>query len=347
MAYVTRRAAATIAAFGLAACIAATSAGAVDPALIAAAKKEGQFTWYTTLVVTQVVRPLAQAFEKKYGIKVNFVPAPWQETALRITNEGRANAVKGDLFDGAPTFFPLNAAGLVDAYKPEAARNYAEDMKEPNGLWTAHILQPATPAVNTDAVAAKDIPRTYEDLLDPKWRGKMGWTTSPSAAGPVGFIGNVLLTMGKEKGMDYLRKLAAQKIANVPSNQRVVLDQAISGQYPLVLSIYNYHAAISAAQGAPIEWLKLDPTVMHVGLFGLVKGSPSPNAARLFVEFALSEEGQRIQADAGYIPAHPNVQARSPALKPGSGNYNVRLITPNMYAENEAEWLAIYKSLFE
>ncbi|MFC7397863.1 ABC transporter substrate-binding protein [Chelatococcus sp. GCM10030263] len=332
---------------GLTLSLAASPARAVDPALVAAAKKEGQFNWYTTLVVTQVVRPLAQAFEKKYGIKVNFVPAPWQETALRITNEGRANAIKADLFDGAPTFFPLNAAGLVDAYKPEAAKNFPDDMKEPNGLWTAHILQPATPAVNTDAVDKKDFPKTYEDLLQPKWKGKMGWTTSPSAAGPVGFIGNILLTMGKDKGMDYLRKLAAQKIANIPSNQRVVLDQAIAGQYPLVLSIYNYHAAISAAQGAPIEWLKLDPAVMHIGLFGLIKGSPNPNAARLFVEFALSDEGEQIQADAGYIPVSPNVQAKRPELKPGPGTYNARLITPEMYAQHEAEWLAIYKSLFE
>jgi ABC-type Fe3+ transport system substrate-binding protein len=347
MSSLTRRAAATLATCGLATSLATTPVAAVDPALVDAAKKEGQFTWYTTLVVTQVVRPLAQAFEKKYGIKINFVPAPWQETALRITNEGRANAVKGDLFDGAPTFFPLHAAGLVAAYKPEAAKDYPADMKEPSGLWTAHVLQPATPAVNTDAVAEKDIPKTYQDLLDPKWKGRMGWTTSPSAAGPVGFIGNILLTMGKDKGMDYLRKLATQKIANVPSNQRVVLDQAISGQYPLVLSIYNYHAAISAAQGAPIAWLKLEPAVMHVGLFGLVKGSPSPNAARLFVEFCLSEEGQRIQADAGYIPVHPKVSPKSPALKPGPDTYNARLITPSQFAENEPEWTAIYKQLFE
>jgi ABC-type Fe3+ transport system substrate-binding protein len=342
-----RHPALALAILGLAGALAATPAAAVDPALVAAAKKEGQFTWYTTLVVTQVVRPLVQAFDKKYGIKVNFVPAPWQETALRIANEGRAHAIKGDLFDGAPTFFPLHAAGLVDAYRPEAAADYPDNMKEPSGLWTAHLLQPATAAVNTEAVDAKDFPKTYEDLLDPKWKGRMAWTTSPSAAGPVGFIGNVLLTMGKDKGMDYLRKLAAQRIANIPSNQRVVLDQAISGQYPLVLSIYNYHAAISAAQGAPVQWLKMEPVVMHVGLFGLIKGSPSPNAARLFVEFALSEEGQQIQADAGYIPVHPKVQAKSASLKPDTGNYRVRLITPDMFNENEAEWGAIYKSLFE
>lgn len=343
----TRRGVAALAAGGLAASLVTAPAAAVDAAMIAAAKKEGQFTWYTTLVVTQVVRPLAQAFEKKYGIKVNFVPAPWQETAIRITNEGRANAIKGDLFDGSPTFTPLHAAGLVDAYIPEAAKDYPADMKEPTGLWTAHVLQPATPAVNTDAVAAKDFPKTYEDLLDPKWKGKMGWTTSPSVAGPSGFVGNILLTMGKEKGMDYLSKLATQKIANVPSNQRVVLDQAISGQYPLVLSIYNYHAAISAAEGAPIQWLKLEPSVMHIGLFGLIKGSPCPNAARLFVEFGLSEEGQQIQADAGYIPVHPKISAKNPDLKPSAGNYNARLITPDIFAANEAEWTGIYKQLFE
>src|SRR5258707_13448397 len=101
-----RRPALALAILGLAGSLATTPAAAVDPALVAAAKKEGQFTWYTTLVVTQVVRPLVQAFDKKYGIKVNFVPAPWQETALGLANEGRAPPITTHLLDAPPFISP-------------------------------------------------------------------------------------------------------------------------------------------------------------------------------------------------------------------------------------------------
>jgi len=287
-----------------------TSGQTIDSNLIEAAKKEGEVVWYTTLVVTQIVRPLVQAFEKKYpGIKVSYTAAPFQEVATRIVNEGRAANVKADLFDGGATFYPINAAGF-------------------------------------DLVPASDAPRKLNDLLDPKWRGRMAWTDAPSAGGPSGFIGAIFLSLGKDKGIEFLTKLAEQRIANIPSNQRVVLDQNIGGQYPLVLCIYNYHAAISASQGAPVQWLKVLP-ILTFGTVAMVKNGPHPNATKLFIEFMLSEEGQRIHAEAGYIPAHPNVAAKSPDLKPEIGKYEYQLVSPEMYNANAAEWTSIYKKLFQ
>jgi ABC-type Fe3+ transport system substrate-binding protein len=330
-----------------AAAIRPTSAQAIDPSLIEAAKKEGEVVWYTTLIVTQIVRPLAQAFEKKYpGIKVSYTPAPFQEVATRIVNEGRGGNVKADLFDGGATFYPINAAGLVAPYKPAAAADYPAEFKEPNGYWTANIIQVVSPAINTELVAASDAPRKLDDLVDPKWRGRMAWTDAPSAGGPPGFIGAILMSMGKEKGMAFLTKLAEQRIANIPSNQRVVLDQNIGGQYPLVLCIFNYHAVISANQGAPVQWLKVLP-VLTFGTVAMVKNGPHPNATKLFIEFMLSEEGQKIHADAGYIPAHPNVAAKSPELKPDAGKYAYELVSPEKYDANAAEWTSIYKKLFQ
>ncbi len=271
-----------------------TSGQTIDSNLIDAAKKEGEVVWYTTLVVTQIVRPLVQAFEKKYpGIKVSYTAAPFQEVATRIVNEGRAANVKADLFDGGATFYPINAAGFAAPYQPAAAAAYPAEFKDPNGYWTANIVQVVSPAINTDLVPANDVPRKLNDLLDPKWRGRMAWTDAPSAGGPSGFIGAILLSLGKEKGIEFLTKLAEQRIANIPSNQRVVLDQNIGGQYPLVLCIYNYHAAISASQGAPVQWLKVLP-ILTFGTVAMVKNGPHPNATKLFIEFMLSKEGQKI-----------------------------------------------------
>jgi iron(III) transport system substrate-binding protein len=320
---------------------------AAEPSLVEAAKKEGRIVWYTTLVVGQIVRPIIAAFEAKYpGIKVDFVPAPWQETSLRIINEGRANQMKGDLVDGGASFPPLQAAGLIEPYLVQSAASYPKEFRDPTGLWTANIVQPSTPSVNLDQVKKSEIPQSYEDLLHPRWKGRMAWPDSPSVAGPPGFIGNVLNTMGQDRGMEYLEKLASQKIANIPSNQRVVLDQNIAGQYPLVLMIYNYHAAISMADGAPIEWLKLSPTLVSFGQMSLLKNGPNPNAAKLFLEFSLSEEGQSVYAAAGYLPAHPNVPSKAKGLKPDDGQYKDFVCSALDYSAHDKEWQAIYKKLF-
>ena len=319
---------------------------AIDQALIDAAKAEGKVVWYTSLVVNQVVQPIVEGFEAEYGIEVEFANAPWEETAFRIINEGQAGAVNGDVFDALPAYAAVNAAGLVAPYQPEAAADYDTTFKSPDGMWTAHIIQPTSPAVNTDQVDPADYPTSYEDLLDPRWKGKMAWTTSPSAGGPPGFIGTVLTAMGEEDGMAYLRKLAEQDIANIPSNQRVVLDRAVSGENPMVLSIYNYHVPISQAKGAPVEWIKIEPMPAHVGLVALLKDSPHPNAGKLLIEYILSEAGEQVQADAGYIPANPNVEASAPGMIPGK-DYQINLVTPEVFEANIGHWIEVYEELFQ
>jgi iron(III) transport system substrate-binding protein len=319
---------------------------AADQAIIDAAKKEGTVTWYTTLVVNQVVQPIVDGFEKKYGVKVQFVSAPWEETAFRIINEGQANAIKADVFDSLPGYAAVHAAGLVEPFVPDAAKDYDPIYKDPAGYWTANIVQPVSPAINTDMVAPADVPHTYEDLLDPKWKGKMAWTTSASIGGPPGFIGAVLTSMGQDKGMDYLKKLAGQQIANIPSNPRVVLDRAVSGENPLVLAIYNYHASISKNQGAPVDWVKMDPLPAHVGLVALIKHAPHPNAAKLLIDYILSDDGEKVMADAGYIPTDKNVQSSATDLIPGK-NYNIVLVTPDVYEKNITGWVKIYDDLFK
>jgi len=319
----------------------------MDSALVDAANREGEVVWYTTLIVGQAVRPLVAAFQAAYPkIKVSFVPGPPVETATRLLNEAKAGGVRADVFDGGSTFFPLDQAGLVDTYAPKAAAGWPETYRDAQGRWVATNLYVLSPAVNTELVSAGDIPKTLDDLLHPRWAGKMAWPDTPSASGPPGFIGNVLLTMGQERGMAYLQKLAAQRIANVPAVQRVVLDQCISGQYPLVLSIYNNHAQISIEQGAPVKWLPMEPLVLTFGTTGLLKRAPHPNAGKLLIEFLVSEAGQRVFRDAGYLPANPKVPPKTPELVPGPGGPRMTVISPATYAAHEAEWLGIENRLF-
>jgi iron(III) transport system substrate-binding protein len=146
------------------------SARAADAALIDAAKKEGEVTWYTTQIIDQFARPAAEAFEKKYGIKVNYVRADASDSALRILNEARAGRVQADLFDGiaAPA---LVKEGVVLDYVPDSSQRLPPQFVDPQHFWVATNLYVYTLGFNTELVPKGTEPKSYEDLLDPKWKG--------------------------------------------------------------------------------------------------------------------------------------------------------------------------------
>ncbi len=318
-----------------------------DPALVAEARKEGQVTWYSTLIVNQIVRPMVEAFEARYpGIKVQYSRATSSDTALKIRNEARARRVQADLFDGSNTVFLLEDAGLVAEYQPKAAASWPAELRDAKGHWTALNLFYWTSAYNTEQVKPEEAPKTYDDLLDPRWKGKIAWTYDLTPGGPPGFVHNILATYGQEKGMEYLKKFAAQQPVTVPAAQRVVLDKVISGEYPLAVMILNYHATISAAQGAPVKWIKMEPLLESMSLVSIVKDAPHPNAARLFVEFMLSDAGQKVMAASDYLPASPNVPAKVPENKPEAGKFRVNVVTPDMARDDTPRWTAIYKDIF-
>jgi ABC-type Fe3+ transport system substrate-binding protein len=322
---------------------------AADPALVAAAKKEGTVTWYSTLIVNQVVRPLATAFEALYpGISVQYSRSPAGEIALKVNNEARAGRLQADLFDGSAGIYNGIGDNLLEPYVPPAAADYTPDLKDPNGLWNVMNQFIYTTGVNTDIVPAAQIPKTFEDLLDPRWKGgKIAITTDPTVNGPPGFVGNILLSMGQDKGMAYLHKLAAQGVVNVPAAQRVVLDQVINGQYPVALMIINYHAVLSGKEGAPCAWLKMEPVVQTLNYVSLLKNAQHPNAAKLLIDFLLSEAGQTVIQKSGYIPGSPKVPAADPTLKPDGGHFKSTLFTIDLVKKNLPEWTKIANDIFK
>ncbi|MCC6197905.1 MAG: extracellular solute-binding protein [Burkholderiales bacterium] len=323
---------------------------AQDAALIEAAKKEGEVVWYTGMIVTLLVRPVVEAFDKKYGIKVKFSSVNDADTVLRMTNEARAGKYEVDIFDTPGTVIPaLSKVNLIGSYVPAAAKDYPADLKGKDGLWTGIFALYLTASYNTDLVKDSEAPRTFQDLLDPKWKGRMVWVDNRTISGPAGFIANVLNVMGNEAGMAYLRKLAQQKIVGLPSNQRVVLDQVIAGQYAIGLMTYNHHVVISQAKGAPIKWVKMEPLVANVGAVGMSKYAPHPNASKLFLEFLFSEEGQKVVREANYPPAHPMVAAKDPSITPTKGAFKITTLTPEMTEPSGPlqGWLKIYDELFK
>jgi iron(III) transport system substrate-binding protein len=326
--------------------LAADQARAADAALVEAAKKEGQVVWYTTLIVNQIVRPLKDAFEKKYpGVTLQYTRADDIATYTKILAEGRAGRMQADILDGISNMLPLQQAGLLAPFTVPNALSYPPELKDKDGYWVAEIMYVFTLGINTNLLPKDRAPKTYQDLLDPKLKGKMAWNGS-SVIGAFGFIGNILATMGEDEGMNYLRALSRQQIVNVEASSRAVLDQVIAGEYWINLMTLNNHAVISARKGAPVDWLKLEPVPASFDSVALLKDAPHPHAAQLLLEFLLSEDGQKIFAQNEYLPALPSVPAVVAGLRPNDGGFRANFMEPMEIYRSLPHWQKVTQDLF-
>src|SRR5262245_46189052 len=208
-----------------------------DPALVAAAKKEGQLLIYTTLIVEQIVRPLIKVFQSQVpGIDVKFVRADSTALLVRLANEARANRTQADIWHMVEGVGPLIDAGIAAPLDLPSAKALPAIYADPNRRWVATNLAVRSLAYNTQIVPPAQAPRSYSELIDPRFKSKFAWNPN-SVSGAYGFIGTVLKHMGEEKGLAYLRALAKQDITPVPMAIRAVLDRVIAGEYAIGLEM--------------------------------------------------------------------------------------------------------------
>jgi len=161
------------------------------------------------------------------------------------------------------------------------------------------------------------------------------------------FIGNVLQNMGQEKGKAYLQKLKTQNVAKTTASNRQLLDLVIAGEYPIALHIFNHHAHISKTAGAPTDWYALEPASATINTISPVTRTPHPHASMLFLDFILSEKGQKVFQSVNYLPSHPKVPAKQTDLKPGGGRFKRALyFTPDSQMNEGNAWVEYFDNNF-
>jgi ABC-type Fe3+ transport system substrate-binding protein len=284
--------------------------------LIEGAKKEGQVVIYAALIVNQAMRPIAEGFGRKYPfIKLTTWRADSEDIVQKAAAEVRASNIVADVIEGTGAGEEAVEANIVQPYYTPAVAAFAEEHRNRTGLWAPTRLSYYSIAYNTKLVPPDKVPKSYEDLLNPQWKGKMAWRIGSATGTPL-FITNLRLAWGEEKARAYFDKLKDQRIVNFGAGSaRTLVDRVIAGEYAIALNIFAHHPLISKGKGAPVNSQLMDPVASTAATMSVVKGLHHPYAAMLLVDYILSKEGQGILARAEYFPVDPEV-APLPTLAP-------------------------------
>lgn len=286
--------------------------GAQSEKLIEAAKKEGSVVFYGS-VSTNEMQVLTGAFEKKYPfIKVQTYRAGSDTLLEKILIETRAGRYSADVYNlRSFTASVLVQKGLLAKYVSPYSEFYKEGFKDPQGHWTSFYMNPATIGYNTKLLSPDQAPKDWSDLLDPKWEGQMIMDREESE-----WFANMLAFMGREKGMKFMKRLAAQNIT-FRAGHTLLANLVSAGEFKVGVVLYSSRIEKMRSKGAPIDWVRANPVVAYHYVIGASSQAPHPNAARLFIDFFLSKEGQKMVVKTGRVPVHSEVKADPPHLVEG------------------------------
>jgi iron(III) transport system substrate-binding protein len=314
------------------------SQGIPDPKLVEGAKKEGKMVWYTTMTLDQS-KQVVDRFEKKYPfIKTDLFRTGGGPLLNKIFTEARGGRHAWDVAVGrGEMVLPLMERKLLASYRSSETKMIDDDLVDKEGFWTAYYVNTYVLGYHTKLVKKEDVPRSYEALLNPKWKG--GHISVDTEA--YGMLQGLIEVWGKEKAVSYFKKLAAQDpVVKRGNTERVQLT--VAGEYPLIIA-YNQTIQRMTSRGAPIDWIALEPAVVQVNPAMLAAKAPHPNAARLFLDFILSKEGQQLLTGFQRIPVRKDVEPDPPRLFRG---YKRVLEHPESY-KNFDETVKLYLEIFK
>ena len=276
----------------------AGAAGAQDAIDVAKAKAEGKVVWYTSTPIEQGQK-IADAFQKETGIKVEMFRSGGSSILRRFQQEMDAGRVAVDVLTHSEPAAAnaLGKKGFFVAFKPVNFDKVPDAAKDPNGLFVGQRLNIMTHYLRSDKVAAADEPKTWDDLLDPKYKGKLVMTDPSFTSLQVSVTGMI----AKLHGWSFYEKLRANDAMVVPGNQQVA-DLLKRGERLIAVGALDSYAADLKKEGHPIKTLYPPDGVFVIpSPTSVVKGSPNPNAAKLFAQFMIGDTAQKIfPADGGY-----------------------------------------------
>ena len=300
--------------------------------LIEGAKKEGELTVYTSAPVDDYAA-FGAAFERKYGVKVRVWRAASEKVLQRGVAEARAGRFDADVFDtNGPEMESLHREKVLQAVKSPYASDLIPQAVFAHGEWISTRLNIFALAYNTKLVKKDELPKSYEDLLAPKWKGRLG-----IEAEDVDWFAGTIGALGEARGLKLFRDIVAANGLSVRKGHTLLTNLVVSGEVPLALTVYNYKAEQLKNKGAPIDWFFIAPAIARPNGIGVARRAPHPHASVLFYDFMLSD-AQHLLLERDFVPTSRKIET---PLNKGP----IKFVDPGAILDEYPKWTKLYQEI--
>ena len=269
--------------------------------LVEGARKEGSLLLYATTPI-EYMRVIIAGFEKKYGVKVNLWRARSENVLQRIVSEARTNPLFDVVECITPPMEAMRREGILQRVSAPVQGELQPWALPPHREWVATQLYLFVQSYNTDKVKKEDLPKTYSDLLDSKWKGKLAMEASDHE-----WFYEVVKQMGEVKGQNFWRTLVATNGVQLRTGHSLLNNLVGSGEVPMALTVYNIDPETVRKKGSPIDWFAIEPAIAIPNGVGVSRKAPHPYAAVLFYEYMLGEEAQQVLSRIGYVTSQKTI----------------------------------------
>jgi iron(III) transport system substrate-binding protein len=302
--------------------------------LIAGAKKEGNLNIYTS-AQTEDMGALVAGFEKKYGIKVSIWRAGSEKVLQRAVTEAQAKRFTVDVIEtNGPELESMSREKILQAVKSPYLKELLPEAIRPHGEWVGTRLNVFVQAYNTNLVKKEELPKTWDDLLNPRWKGRLGIEAEDSD-----WLSGVIGILGEARGTKLFTDIVAANGMSVRKGHTLLTQLVVSGEVPMALTVYNYKAEQFKTKGAPIDWFSIGAAIARPNGIGVARNAPNPHAAILFYDYEISEEGQKILLTRDFVPTNTKVDS-------GLGDMKLKFVDARVILDEYDKWNKLYADIF-
>ena len=302
--------------------------------LIDGAKKEGNLAIYTS-AQTDDIGALVAGYEKKYGVKVSVWRAGSEKVLQRTVTEARANRHVVDIVEtNGPELESMSREKVFQAVKSPVLAQLIPQALRPHGEWVGTRLNVFVQAYNTKLVKKEELPKTWDDLLHPRWKGRLGIEAEDQD-----WLSGVVGDLGEARGVKLFKDIVATNGMSVRKGHTLLTQLVASGEVPFALTVYNYKAEQLKEKGAPIDWLSIGTPIARPNGIGVARNAPNPHAAILFFDYELSEEGQKILAERDFVPTSTKVDT---PFNKGP----LKFVDARLMLDEYEKWSKLYEEIF-
>jgi len=301
--------------------------------LMAGAREEGTLAWYTSMATTESA-PFAQAFERRYGVKVQLWRALSENVLQRALTEARSRRRGMDVVEtNAPEVEALAREQVVAPFESPYSADLPAWAVPSHRRWLSDRANLWVTGYNTGKVRPEELPTALAGFIAPQWRGRLSLEGTD-----YDWMHGVIEYMGEERGNEFFRQLSALR-PEMRKGHALVAQLVAAGELPVCLTIYSGNAESIKSKGGPIDWRPIEPLVGRPQALALASNAPHPHAALLFADFMLSAEGMRLLNDLGRVPS-------SRTQKTLLDQHKFVMIDPMKATDEGPKWEKMWNQLF-